>query len=365
MSHAKLPPYISRNLFATSRLVRLSRPIRPFGRFLDLSQRHNNQTRSLSNDTAPRPASTAIYSCLLTTTTSSSSPISGAGTASPRETMRLSSTPPTTLDALADSFIPATTTSSKSPPRKEVQARSTSPTDKVTSTARPKPRRKPSDSSGGVPCPSSIYLKQADFPPTTLSSPRRILVVLDLNGTLLFRPSRQNPTHFVQRPHAKTFLQYCLETYHVAIWSSAQPKNVKSMVTQLLTPAQRSQCVVIWARDRLGLSVTDYGERVQVYKRLSGLWSDPEVMASHPNAVEGGRWDQTNTVLVDDSTEKGRSEPYNILAIPEFAGLQAEPANVLPQVHDYLNHLCYQSDTAYKDLGRFADWIMHRITYSP
>ncbi|KAG6305918.1 hypothetical protein E4U45_008076 [Claviceps purpurea] len=260
--------------------------------------------------------------------------------------MRPSSTPPTTLDALADSFIPATTTSSKSPPRKEVQARSTSPTDKVTSTARPKPRRKPSDSSGGVPCPSPIYLKQADFPPTTLSSPRRILVVLDLNGTLLFRPSRQNPTHFVQRPHAKTFLQYCLETYHVAIWSSAQPKNVKSMVTQLLTPAQRSQCVVIWARDRLGLSVTDYGERVQVYKRLSGLWSDPEVMASHPNAVEGGRWDQTNTVLVDDSTEKGRSEPYNILAIPEFAGLQAEPANVLPQVHDYLNHLCYQSDVS-------------------
>ncbi|KAG6023394.1 hypothetical protein E4U40_003978 [Claviceps sp. LM458 group G5] len=260
--------------------------------------------------------------------------------------MQLSSTP-TTLDALADSFIPATTTSSKSPPtRKEVQARNTSPTDKVTPTARPKPRRKPSDSSGGVPCPSPIYLKQANFPPTTLSSPRRILVVLDLNGTLLFRPSRKTPTHFVQRPHAKAFLQYCFETYHVAIWSSAQPKNVQSMVAQLLTPAQRRQCIVIWARDRLGLSVTDYGERVQVYKRLSGLWSDPEVMASHPNAVEGGRWDQTNTVLVDDSTEKGRSEPYNILAIPEFAGLQAEPANVLPQVHDYLNNLCHQSDVS-------------------
>ncbi|KAG5957089.1 hypothetical protein E4U57_002051 [Claviceps arundinis] len=353
MSYAKLPPYLSQTLFASSRLARLSRPIRPFSRPLDLSQRHNNHIRSFSNDTAPRSASTAIYDSLLTTT-SSSSPISGAGTASPRETMQLSSTP-TALDALADSFMPAITTSSKSPSRNEVQARSTSQTDKVTSKARPKPRRKPSDSSGGVPCPSPIYLKQADFPPTMLSSPRRILVVLDLNGTLLFRPSRQNPTHFVQRPHAKTFLQYCLETYHVAIWSSAQPKNVKSMVTQLLTPAQREQCVVIWARDRLGLSVSDYGERVQVYKRLSGLWSDPEVMASHPNAVEGGRWDQTNTVLVDDSTEKGRSEPYNILAIPEFAGLQAEPANVLPQVHDYLNHLCYQSDTAYKDLGRFAD----------
>ncbi|KAG5927228.1 hypothetical protein E4U42_002423 [Claviceps africana] len=187
---------------------------------------------------------------------------------------------------------------------------------------------------------------QALLPPTTLPSPRRILVVLDLNGTLLHRPSARHPSRFVKRPHAQHFLDYCLDTFHLAIWSSARPQNVANMVSQLLTNAQRRRCVVIWARDKLRLCANDYDARVQVYKRLSNLWNDPHVRASHPDALDGGHWDQTNTVLVDDSPEKGRSEPYNILPIPEFVGLQDEPANVLPQVHDYLNRLCYQSNVS-------------------
>jgi len=63
-------------------------------------------------------------------------------------------------------------------------------------------------------------------------------------------------------------------------------------------------------------------------------------------AAAGGRWDQSNTVLVDDSLEKGRSEPNNILQIPEFSGLENESSHVLPQVHDYLNSLCHQADVS-------------------
>lgn len=209
-----------------------------------------------------------------------------------------------------------------------------------------RPRQSPSKSSGGIPSPSTKYLTRAVPPPTSLPVPRRILVILDLNGTLLFRPSRNHPSRFVERPHARPFLNYCLDTFRLAIWSSARPQNVNNMVCQLLTPEQRAKCVVIWARDKLGLSDDDYNARVQVYKRLSHLWNDAHVRDSHPEASAGGRWDQSNTVLVDDSFEKGRSEPYNILPIPEFAGLHVEPANVLPQVHDYLNQLCYQADVS-------------------
>lgn len=130
----------------------------------------------------------------------------------------------------------------------------------------------------------------------------------------------------------------------MAIWSSARPENVNKMVAQLLTPAQCQKCLLIWARDQFGLSATDYDSRVQVYKRLTSIWADPRVMSSHPMMEDGGKWDQTNTVLVDDSMEKGRSEPFNLLQIPEFTGVSSDPANVLPQVHDYLNSLCYQSD---------------------
>jgi hypothetical protein len=167
---------------------------------------------------------------------------------------------------------------------------------------------------------------------------------MDLNGTLLYRPNKRNPFNFIQRPHARQFLDYCIDTFHVAIWSSARPENVDKMVSQLLSPKQRAKCVVIWARDKLGLSPADYSARVQVYKRLATIWNDPQVMASHPGAAHGQRWDQTNTVLVDDSAEKGRSEPYNILQLPEFEGLNTEPLDVLPQVHDYLNTLCYQTN---------------------
>jgi hypothetical protein len=197
-----------------------------------------------------------------------------------------------------------------------------------------------------VPEASAAYLAQAARQPLTLPQPRRILLVLDLNGTLLYRPIKRRPFHFVERPYASHFLGYCLDTFHVAIWSSARPDNVGKMVDQLLGSAQRARCVVVWARDKFGLSPANYDARVQCYKRLQHLWDDPAVRASHPDASHGGRWDQSNTVLVDDSPEKGRSEPFNILPIPEFSGVANETAEVLPQVHDYLNSLCWQADVS-------------------
>ncbi|KAG8421847.1 hypothetical protein J3458_003686 [Metarhizium acridum] len=281
--------------------------------------------------------------------------------------MTKSSLKQTTLNALANSFTPASAlalgkknaaaaaeaNTKKGIKRKTgkrglqiiqpLQAKSSSSEED----AKPlNPRQPPSLSSGGIPSPSTRYLAQSLAPPTQLPQPRRILVILDLNGTLLYRPSRRRPSHFVERPHARSFLKYCLDTFHLAIWSSARPDNVNSMVAQLLAPDECARCVVVWARDRLGLSPEDYDARVQVYKRLSTVWDDPRVRASHPDAARGACWDQSNTVLVDDSREKGRSEPYNILPVPEFSGLQGESPNVLPQVHDYLNALCFQADVS-------------------
>ena len=211
----------------------------------------------------------------------------------------------------------------------------------------------PSAASGGVPEPTAAYLARAALAPRAAASPRPLLIVLDLNGTLLFRPRRKQPQHFVARPHALPFLRYCLRTFHVVIWSSARPDNVAAMVANpdLLSSDERARLVAVWARDRFGLSRADFGRRVQCYKRLERLWDDPAVAASHPDfrpgpaGPPGRRWDQTNTVLVDDSIEKARSEPHNLLQIPEFAG-QDEAVDVLPQVHDYINELACQEDVS-------------------
>lgn len=202
----------------------------------------------------------------------------------------------------------------------------------------------PSTSSGGIPNPTPQYIAQAYLNPQRLAEPRRILIIIDLNGTLLYRPNKRRPFHFVQRPHAKSFLSYCLDTFYVAIWSSARPENVSKMVAQLLDPAQRDRCLLIWGRDQFGLSPSDYISKVQVYKRLTSVWTNPRVMQSHPTSHIGGRWNQSNTVLLDDSSEKARSEPFNLLQLPEFSGLDTEIPHVLPQVHDYLNSLSYQAD---------------------
>ncbi|KAF4629449.1 hypothetical protein G7Y89_g8693 [Cudoniella acicularis] len=204
----------------------------------------------------------------------------------------------------------------------------------------------PSRASGGIPDPTRPYLSTSAIPAIPLTTPQHLLVIIDLNGTMVFRPSRKAPTKYVPRPHAKRFLEYCINTFNVIIWSSAKPENVNYIVDSIISPELRKQVIAIWGRDKFGLSPKDYDMRVQCYKRLTTIWDHPLVAKSHPEFASGGRWDQTNTVLVDDSVEKGRSEPFNIIKIPEFFGDANERGEILPQVHDYLNYLSLHSNVS-------------------
>ncbi|TVY81476.1 putative FCP1 homology domain-containing protein, partial [Lachnellula suecica] len=190
------------------------------------------------------------------------------------------------------------------------------------------------------------YFARSQAPANILSVPQHLLVVIDLNGTILYRPSRNNPHRFTARPHALRFLQYCIDTFHVVIWSSARPENVNAIVDAILPPTLKERCVAIWGRDKFHLTPTDYARRVQCYKRLKTVWQDPQVARSHPDFTLGANWDQTNTVLVDDSIEKGQSEPYNLIEIPEYVGNVHESGDILPQVHDYLNQLSLSSNVS-------------------
>ncbi|KAI1366598.1 hypothetical protein F5Y08DRAFT_301086 [Xylaria arbuscula] len=197
----------------------------------------------------------------------------------------------------------------------------------------------PSPESGGVPDPDPEYLALASHPPFQLPQPRNLLVVIDLNGTLLHRPTRKKPVRFVERPYAREFLSYCINTFSVVIWSSARPDNVSAMYQKLVEPEDHAKVIAVWARDRFNLTKSDYNLRVQCYKRLTYLWKDPVIRAS---ALGDGDWTQLNTVLIDDSIEKARSEPFNLLQLPEFTGNANEPGFILPQVHDYLNECSQQ-----------------------
>ncbi|KAI0381776.1 HAD-like domain-containing protein [Hypomontagnella monticulosa] len=205
----------------------------------------------------------------------------------------------------------------------------------------------PSKASGGVPNPTPEYLARASIPPFLLPFARKILVVIDLNGTLLYRPNPKNPTHFIERPYAKEFLRYCINTFKVVIWSSAKPANVDRMVNQLIESDLLPSVVAIWGRNRFNLTEHDFNARTMCYKRLTKLWADPQIAAAHPEAAAGKNWSQADTLLVDDSLEKARSEPYNLVPIPEFDGNCTEDqVYILPQVHDYINACARQADVS-------------------
>ncbi|ERT02353.1 uncharacterized protein SPSK_05505 [Sporothrix schenckii 1099-18] len=215
----------------------------------------------------------------------------------------------------------------------------------------PRPPRpdiqEPSEESGGVPDPTPEYLQQTERESTRLESPQPLLIISDLNGTLLHRPdSYGNPRTAVPRPYAPLFIDYMIKSFWFAFWSSARPQNVRHMVNAIIHPENKAKLVAMWDRSRFGLTRDDYCGRTQCYKRLSLMWEDPDVARTHPHYETGGRWSQANTVLIDDTATKARSEPFNLIEIPEFADKQDKYDFVLPQVHDYINELAFQSDVS-------------------
>jgi hypothetical protein len=193
-----------------------------------------------------------------------------------------------------------------------------------------------------LPAPSSspTYLKKAEeVMKVDRSVPRRLLVVLDLNGTLLYRTNSKST--FRKRDRVESFLQYIMKRHDIMVWSSSTPHNANRMVGRLFSMEHQAMLLAIWARDTLRLSAENYQLNVQVYKQLSWLW-ESEVATSGPGGLV---YDQTNTVLIDDSALKASSEPYNLVEIPEFKG-EDEAADILGQVAGYLSWLAIHQNVS-------------------
>jgi hypothetical protein len=183
-----------------------------------------------------------------------------------------------------------------------------------------------------VPRPTSEYDRKSRETPLPVFPSQRLLVVIDLNGTLLHRKNAK--ASFVGRKHVGRFLAHLLQHHAVMIWSSSKPDNVSKMVAQLFSKDDRAKLAAEWARDTLGLDPVQFAHKVQVYKQLSWVWGSDQVKP-HPLAAEGARWDQSNTILIDDSALKAVAEPYNLVELPEFVGGK-EQADVLGKALAYI-----------------------------
>lgn len=177
----------------------------------------------------------------------------------------------------------------------------------------------------------------------TQNTPRKLLVVLDLNGTLLFRTSKG--FEFTPRPKVDEFIGYLMKHHRVMVWSSARQQNVDPMCAQLFTKAQHQRLLAIWGRETLRLPAGAYKSKVQVYKQLSWIWTDKHIKALNSDSSEA--WDQSNTVLIDDSVEKAASEPHNLICLEAFEDRpDQKSSDVLGQVVKYLELLKWGKDVS-------------------
>ncbi|KAF7718669.1 Uncharacterized protein PECH_001447 [Penicillium ucsense] len=234
-----------------------------------------------------------------------------------------------------------------------------------------------------VPSPSKSYLTQASKPPRKSPTKRPLLVILDLNGTLIYRKHRRLPPVFARRHGLDEFLDILTSQYAVMIWTSSKPPTLHAICDQLFTPEKRRKLVALWGRDKFGLSYKQYNSKLQVYKELRKVWASPEIRATYPDKngttsqpnnkggklnkkqkktlmqaqaqaqaqanapVPGHRWDQSNTVLIDDSKLKALSEPYNILEIPEFTNdFEVDETDLFKKVLDKLDALSHYDDVS-------------------
>jgi hypothetical protein len=193
-----------------------------------------------------------------------------------------------------------------------------------------------------VPIPSDAYLATSEISstPSHPPSPKRLLVIIDLNGTLLHRTNGR--AAFEPRKNLHKFIEYVLKHHTLMIWSSSIPTNVAAMVGNFLSASQKKQLLTIWARDTLRLSDKQYVQKVQVYKQLSWVWESELAIQQIGSGVV---WDQTNTVLIDDSELKAAAEPHNLVKIPEFKGGEEE-SDVLGQVLGYLQWLSIEPNVS-------------------
>ncbi|KAJ3998524.1 hypothetical protein F5050DRAFT_1567033, partial [Lentinula boryana] len=211
-----------------------------------------------------------------------------------------------------------------------------------------------------IPVPNSAYLHLSEQSSVRLTDPteRRKLLILDLNGTLLYREPRTRegrdpyatneprplrPTH--PRPYIPSFKAFL---FHPAtrkwldtmVWSSAQYTNVKDMVGRCFgeeqveeyveqvqatrnttegTISEKEGLVAIWDRKFLGLSELQYRNKFQTTKNLAKPWallplstlSGPTRLLTHS---------AFSTLLLDDSPLKARMQPYNHICVPEYEG---------------------------------------------
>ncbi|MBA0714714.1 hypothetical protein Golax_013673, partial [Gossypium laxum] len=159
---------------------------------------------------------------------------------------------------------------------------------------------------------------------TPVSQLRKKLLVLDVNGLLadiIYRPPKnyKADAHIAgraifKRSFCDDFLRFCFEKFEVGIWSSRNRRNLERVVGFLMGDMKQK---LLFCRDSSHCTTTRFktpGHRYKplVFKELRKLWrkSDPNL------PWEKGYYNESNTLLIDDSPYKALLNPLDTAIFP-------------------------------------------------
>ncbi|KAK4426253.1 hypothetical protein Salat_1393800 [Sesamum alatum] len=164
-----------------------------------------------------------------------------------------------------------------------------------------------------------------------ITSTRRKLIVLDLNGILadVVRPPPRNCTSDIKifgaavfrRPFCDDFLRFCFQNFDVGIWSSRSKTIIRRIVDYLLGDL-KDKLLFCWDMTyctRTRFKTLENCHKPMVFKELTKIWG-----SDNPNLPwKKGDYNESNTLLLDDS-------PYKALLNPSHTG-------IFPSSYSYVN----------------------------
>ncbi|KAJ2374758.1 hypothetical protein IW150_002922 [Coemansia sp. RSA 2607] len=213
-----------------------------------------------------------------------------------------------------------------------------------------------------------------DYSLNEAQSTHKQLIVLDLNGTLVYRQKRTGGRLMVPRPGLEEFLDFALKNFAVMVWSSAQPASVLGMLDASFGE-HASQLVRVWDRRfcHLDGNYFDKSSTVKDLRRITdgfNLSHSPHcsVYTSYNgykgvNTENPGQWKLEDIILIDDSESKAFLQKDNHIFISTFSGqtydselsvLQTYLQKFLDNKDDYPHLLDYIKENPWLDYRKEA-----------
>ncbi|XP_061365982.1 uncharacterized protein LOC133309242 [Gastrolobium bilobum] len=166
---------------------------------------------------------------------------------------------------------------------------------------------------------------------------KKKLLVLDVNGLLadiVFPPPKSHKADAIivgraifKRPFYLEFLNFCFEKFEVGVWSSRTKKNIDAVIDYLMGK-MKHRLLFCWDLSHCtatSFKTLENKHKPLVFKDLRKIWEKQD-----PNLPwEKGYYNESNTLLLDDSPYKALLNPPHNSIFPHTFRFQNQSDNSL------------------------------------